>query len=96
MNAATGDERWRFSTPSPGSLAGAGYQVYRNGSSPAISGDFVYVGSDNGMLYVLDIATGSRVWHYAIGVPIKSSPALSGNMVYVAAFDGNIYAFSGK
>ena len=95
LNADTGEERWRFNTPSPGALAGAGYQTIRNGSSPAISGGFVYVASDNGMFYVLDIATGSRVWEYAIGVPVKSSLALSGNMVYVAAFDGNIYAFSG-
>ena len=95
VNAETGEERWRFNTPSPGALAGAAYQTIRNGSSPAISGNFVYVASDNGMFYVLDIATGSRVWQYAIGVPIKSSPALSGNMVYITAFDGNVYAFSG-
>ena len=95
LSAATGDMLWTFSTPSPGALDGARYLLVQNGSSPAISGDFVYVASDNGIVHVLDIVTGQSMWQYAIGVPIKSSVALSGNMLYVTAFDGNIYAFSG-
>ena len=95
LDAATGNELWTFSTPTPGSLAGARYLLVQNGSSPAISGDFVYVASDNGIIYVLDIVTGQALWQHAIGVPIKASIALSGNMLFVSAFDGNIYAFSG-
>ena len=62
-------------------------------SSPAISGEILYIGSDDGNLYALNAQTGEVIWKYYLGVPVKSSPIVSGNAVYVAASDGNLYAF---
>ncbi|MDI6827971.1 MAG: PQQ-binding-like beta-propeller repeat protein, partial [Armatimonadota bacterium] len=75
-------------------------QPYKRGgsdvnSSPAISGDTVYIGASDGNLYALSIKTGEKLWSHNIGVPIASSPAISGNAVYIGAYDGNVYAFVG-
>jgi outer membrane protein assembly factor BamB len=63
-------------------------------SAPALSGEVLYVGSDNGCLSALERATGRELWRYFLGVPIKSSPIISGNTLFVGAWDGNLYAFS--
>lgn len=63
-------------------------------SSPAISGNVLYIGSPNGKLYALDTETGKELWNYNLGVPITSSLAISGNTVYIAGYDGSIYAFT--
>ena len=65
-------------------------------SSPAISGDTVYVGASDGCLYALSLKTGEKLWSHNVGVPIASSPAICGNAVYVGAYDGNVYAFVGE
>jgi len=65
-------------------------------SSPAISGNTLYIGSDDGHLYGLDKRTGKKIWSYNLGVPIASSPAISGNTLYIGAYDGCVYAFIGE
>ena len=64
-------------------------------SSPLVSGDFVYIGRDDGDLVALDRRTGKPAWRYDLGLPVKSSPVVSGNMLFVYGFDGNLYAFAG-
>jgi eukaryotic-like serine/threonine-protein kinase len=61
-------------------------------SSPVIAGDVVYVGSDDGWLYALDLATGARRWRVDLGSPVSASPAVGGGLVYVAARDGRVWA----
>ena len=61
-------------------------------SSPAIAGDEVFIGSGDGHLYALDLATGARRWRYDAGSPVSSSPALGGGLVFAAARDGSIFA----
>ena len=46
-------------------------------SSPAIAGDRVVVGSNDGRLYVLDLATGKEVWEFDAGAGFTASPALA-------------------
>ena len=43
-------------------------------SSPAIAGGRVFVGSSDGRLYVLDLASGKVVWEYEDGGALTSSP----------------------
>ncbi|PKP45761.1 MAG: hypothetical protein CVT95_08185, partial [Bacteroidetes bacterium HGW-Bacteroidetes-12] len=69
--------KWKFET-------GGGH------SSPAISGNYVYVGSDDNYVYCLDKNTGELVWKFETG-EVDSSPAVSGNYVYVGSFDTDIY-----
>jgi len=61
--------------------------------APAIADSVVYVGSLDGHLYALDLATGTELWKWYFGTPVASSPALSGNMLYVGASDGHLYGF---
>ena len=51
------------------------------------------MGSDDGFLYVIDIATGKETWSYQVGAPVKTSPAVAGDYIIVGADDGVIYAF---
>lgn len=66
-----------------------------NGSiaTAAIADSVAYVGSLDGNLYALDLATGAELWRWYLGVPVASSAAISGNMLYVGASDGHLYAF---
>ncbi len=61
-------------------------------SSPAVSGDRVYVASTDGRLYAIDRTTGTERWQFASKGPIASSPAVHGDLVYVSSVDGNVYA----
>jgi eukaryotic-like serine/threonine-protein kinase len=72
--------RWQFQTKG---------QVL---SSPAVSGDTLYVGSSDHLLYALDRATGAKKWQFKTDSRITSSPAASGGVVYFGSFDGNFYA----
>ena len=65
-------------------------------SSPAICGDKVVVGSDDGRLYLLALADGRQLWSYEMGQPVTSSPAVAGGIVVVGCDDGYVYAFGPK
>ncbi len=61
-------------------------------SSPAVSGDWVYVGSSDGRLYAIDRASGAERWKFQSHGPIASSPAVHGDLVYISSLDGKVYA----
>jgi outer membrane protein assembly factor BamB len=83
VDRRSGMERWRVPTER---------LVW---SSPAVAGDFVYVGDATGTLYALDRATGAERWRYRSGRRIYSSPVLAGGLLYVGNDDGAIYAIRG-
>jgi outer membrane protein assembly factor BamB len=64
-------------------------------SSPALAGDRLYVGSDDGNLYAVDATSGAVVWAFAPGGPIVSSPAVATGgtdpVIVVGSNDGNVY-----
>jgi outer membrane protein assembly factor BamB len=60
-------------------------------SSPAVSGNHIYVGSDDGYVYCFDAGTGAKVWAYKTGGAVRSSPAISGGKVYLGSGDGIVY-----
>ncbi len=72
--------------------------IYHTGgaikSSPAIVGDRVYIGSDDGYLYALTRSTGHRVWRLKTGGAVTSSPAVAQGYVVVASEDGYLYAIN--
>lgn len=66
-------------------------------SSPAVGPDgTIYVGSDDRFLYAINGTSGSVVWAFEAGAPIRSSPAIGSientNLIYVGAEDYNVYA----
>ena len=62
-------------------------------SSPAIAGDRVYVGSNDGRFYVLDLASGKKLWEFEAGAPLSASPALAAGRIVIGSQDGRLYCF---
>jgi outer membrane protein assembly factor BamB len=78
LDATTGKARWTHMTRA------------RIDSSPAVAGNRVFVGSNDGRLYVLDIASGKVVWEYEDGGAIMSSPAIASGRVVFGSSDGRV------
>ena len=96
VDLKTGQCRWTFCPP----LSTRREQACRRQtlgvlSTPAVAGEYVYVGGEDGHLYALDAGTGAVVWRWDTGVPVKGSPIISGNMLFVCDYDGNLWAFVG-
>jgi len=53
----------------------------------------VIIGNNNGHLYAVDRATGTKLWDVATGGRITSSPVVADGVVYVGSHDGKLYAF---
>lgn len=73
----------------PGNLR-ASWRVQTDGrysSSPAVAGDTVYIGNNNGTLYALDVRTGRERWRYHVAVALMSNPLLWNGLVIVG--EGN-------
>ena len=61
-------------------------------SSAAIAGGRVFVGSDDGHLYAIDLASGKKVWAFKTDMGVEASPLVLGGVVYVGSSDGFLYA----
>src|SRR5437016_7538174 len=61
-------------------------------SSPTVSGDTVYFGSDDSYLYALSKLTGELKWKFKTGDVVYSSPAIVDGAVYVGSHDGHLYS----
>src|SRR5437762_1072088 len=75
---------WKFKTAGPVK------------SSPAIEGDKVFVGSNDGLVYALNLATGVKVWESKTGGPVESSALALEGKVFVGSSDGLLYALDAK
>ena len=85
VNREDGDLVWTFSLSE---------NTRRKGirSSPAGFGGTVVFGADDGVLYGLEAATGSRRWSFPASTPIVSSPAISDSTVFIGSTGGVFYA----
>ena len=62
-------------------------------SSPAISGGRVYVGSNDGRFYVLNLSNGAKLWEFNAGSAVSASPAIANGRIVVGSQDGRLYCF---
>lgn len=62
--------------------------------SPAGTGDVIFAGASDGVLYALSRHDGALLWRHRTGVPLLSSPAISGDMLFFADYAGNLYGFA--
>ncbi len=62
-------------------------------SSPAVSGDRVFVGSNDGRFYVLNVNTGAKLWEFTAGSALSASPAIANGRIVIGAQDGRLYCF---
>jgi outer membrane protein assembly factor BamB len=62
-------------------------------SSPAIAGGRVFVGSNDGRFYVLNLSTGAELWEFNAGAPLSASPAIANGRIVIGSQDGRLYCF---
>lgn len=60
-------------------------------SSAALADQTVYVGSDDGYLYALDLETGELRWRYRLAGAVASSPAAASGRIFVGDDSGMVY-----
>src|SRR6185436_6288170 len=65
-------------------------------STAAIADGSVFVGSLDGTLYSLDLATGALRWKHKTEDEIKSSPSVKGGVVYFGDAGGKLHALDAK
>jgi outer membrane protein assembly factor BamB len=79
------------------SLAGKGIWNFatraRVESSPAIADGRVFVGSNDGRFYVLNLANGAKLWEFNAGAPLSASPAIAKGRIIIGSQDGRLYCF---
>ncbi len=75
---------WRFETGGPVA------------SSAVIANGRVFVGSDDGGLYALDLESGDKLWRFVTGGAVESSPLLLGGTLFVGSSDCNLYAVDAR
>lgn len=79
------------------SLAGKGIWTFatraRVESSPAIADGRVFVGSNDGRFYVLNLTNGAKVWEFNAGAPLSASPAIANSRIIIGSQDGRLYCF---
>ena len=63
-------------------------------SSPAVAHDLVYVGSDDGWVYALNMYNGELNWSFETQGQVKSSPLVYGDMLFVGSYDNKLYALN--
>ena len=76
--------KWAFAYPG----------ATRARSQPNVAAGSVYVGSQDGTVYALDLETGCAFWTYRADVEVRSAPSLddAGESVYFGDIRGNVYA----
>lgn len=61
-------------------------------SSPAVDGDLVVVGSEDGSVYGLAASDGAQRWRYDTGMAVRSSPVLTSGLAFIGSDDGSLHA----
>jgi cobaltochelatase CobN len=82
VDIATGNEVWNR-------------HLYGSLSSPAISGDRIYIGDKDKKINCINATDGSMIWNQTLGGACLSSPVVANGMVYTTANygSGTIYCF---
>ena len=62
-------------------------------SSPAIAGGRVFIGSNDGTFYVLNLQSGAKLWEFNAGAPLSASPAIANGRIVIGSQDGRLYCF---
>lgn len=65
-------------------------------STPAVMGNLVVFGNQDGLVEALDMTNGKRKWKFSTAGPIFSSPATADNKIVLGSADGFIYCLNKK
>ena len=70
-------------------------QLWQNiASSPAVYKEKVYFGSNDGVVYALNLYTGEQLWKFSTDNWVTSSPAVVNGRLYVGSFDSRLYCLN--
>ena len=75
------------------SYAKVGHPVF---GEPAVLGDQVLLAGLDGLLRILDLATGAETGRVGLGVPVAAAPVVAGDLVVVHGVDGTVTALDGR
>jgi outer membrane protein assembly factor BamB len=60
-------------------------------SSPVLAGDVIWVGSNDGNLYALNVDSGKELWKFTLGGTVVAQAAISGDRLVIGSRDGVLY-----
>ena len=83
LDAATGEELWRFE---------AGLVE----SSPLVANSQVYVGTWDNAVYAIDAESGEEAWSFETNARVRGGVAFRQNTIFVASTDNNVYALNAR
>lgn len=90
LDAATGKTLWTTSLGEGRSSRRRDHGA-RLGSTPAVRGDLLVVGSLDGHVFALSAADGSQMWKTTLTSEVLTQPAIGEGFVAVRANDGRLY-----
>ncbi len=80
LDLTTGAVRWHFAS-------GFDRQHTAWENSPAINGDTILFGGQDGVVYALDAHSGKLTWKTDLHTPVLTTPVLADSMIYVGTSD---------
>jgi outer membrane protein assembly factor BamB len=75
---------WKFKTEAP------------TRSSPTVKDGRVFVGSDDGKIYCLNLSDGQEIWSFETEDSIEAAPCILDDSVYVGSSDSFLYALDAE
>src|SRR5262249_25583172 len=84
-----------YSAPGIAAFHKVKWQFHSKGqilSSPAVTANTVFFGSNDHHLYAVDLESGAEKWKFKTEGRVASSPATSNGLVYFLSYDSNLYA----
>lgn len=84
-----GKERWRSRIRKKGERSKIAY-----GGGLALGGNAVFATTGYGILAALDLATGSELWRYDAGVPLRGAPTYADGRVFIVTHDNQMMALN--
>ncbi len=65
-------------------------------TTPVLSGQSIFIGSDSGILFAVDARTGREKWRFKADSSIASDPFLDGNAIYFSTKKGSLYSLDSE
>jgi len=81
--------RWKFKT---GRAVKSSPAIVLAPDDPSGASGRVFVGSNDGSIYALDLADGKKIWDFKTADAVEAAPLVLDGALYVGSIDGFVYA----
>jgi outer membrane protein assembly factor BamB len=72
--------------------AGSTFKLDSRAGQPAVVNGILYLGTEAGLFYAVDVETGYELWRFEAGGPIFHPPVVHGELVIFGSWDGRLRA----